>query len=271
MSAEDQKQFKDALARAKGTGSIGFFGDDRYTFSQEWEAALQALNRLAMFDMLPALDAIMFEDREWLIAVEANKHIIGPSAANRILFAKFVVEHREIADFRINEFEVNDGREFLGCTRLDDGGVQGEISVAVERAKTAIANGERGTEWATFTGATYQCCGVFKVAWLHILVPRRQVPGASLNSNLAAAAHYMLARFHVCAALASQGQMKIVIDGYDERKRGAISNGDRDLKSLAISGNRPSLPTSPSPNGLNKAQLRVTLIAEDATRMRRIP
>ena len=31
---------------------------------------------------------------------------------------------------------------------------------------------------------------------------RRAVPRASLDANMAAAAHYMLARFHVCAAQA---------------------------------------------------------------------
>jgi hypothetical protein len=64
-----------------------------------------------------------------------------------------------------------------------------------------------------------------------------------LISNLAAAAHYMAARFHVCAALASQWQMKRVIDGYDAKKRLKIGMGDRDLKSMALTPGNPPFPS----------------------------
>ena len=53
-------------------------------------------------------------------------------------------------------------------------------------------------------------------------------------SNLAAAAHYMLARFHVCAGKATIMQMKTVIDGYDAKKRIAINGGDKELKTIAL-------------------------------------
>jgi len=41
-------------------------------------------------------------------------------------------------------------------------------------------------------------------------------------------------RYHVCAAKAAAWQMKIVIDGYDAKKRGLIADGDRDLKKIAL-------------------------------------
>jgi hypothetical protein len=233
MGVIDQKQFTDAVSRAKGAGSLGFFGDGRYSLSDDWVAALNALNRLAMFDMLPALDAITFDDRRWLIWVEQNKHVIGDASLRRIASAKQIVENREIEDNGLPEALVNDGRQFLGCTRLDDFGVQQVIDDALSQAKVRVQNGERSFE---------PCCGVFAIAWLSVLVRKRRAPGASLISNLAAAAHYMLARYHVCAAKATPWQMKIVIDGYDEKKRGAISRGDRDLKSVAITGNRPFPP-----------------------------
>ena len=73
-------------------------------------------------------------------------------------------------------------------------------------------------------------------------MPQRRRPGSSLIANLAAAAHYMLARYHVCAAKAWPMQMKTIIDGYDEKKRTLIANGDRDMTSLALTGNRPFPP-----------------------------
>jgi len=232
MSVIDEQRFKDAVSQAKDKGSQGLIIDDRYasafgSIRDEWVAALHALNRLAMFDMLPALEAITFDDRRWLIWVEQNKHVIGEGALKRIASAKFIVENREIADHDLLEDQVNDGREFLGCTRLDNAGVQKIIDSALNQARAAIQNGVKGTEWATLGGTANRCCGVVRAAWFPILVGQRRVPGASLNSNLAAAAHYMLARFHVCAAKATKRQMNLIIEAYDEKKRGAISNGHR--------------------------------------------
>lgn len=247
MSEIDQKQFLDAMARVKAKGSHGIIIDDLYTTwygspKDEWVPALHAINKLAMYDMLPALEAITFEERQWLIWAEQNKHVIGDASLKRIMAARFIVEHREIADHGLPEDEVNDGRQYLGCTRLDKVGVQQAIDAALARAKVAIANGEPGTEYATLGSAECQCCGEIRVAWTPILVHQRRVPGASLIANLAAAAHYMLARFHVCSGKASKWGMDRTVDGYDEKKRGAISNGDRDLRSMALTGNRPFPP-----------------------------
>jgi hypothetical protein len=96
------------------------------------------------------------------------------------------------------------------------------------------------------------CCGAVGAAWSPILVNQRRLPGASLIANLAAAAHYMLARYHVCAAKAAAWQMKIVIDGYDAKKRGLIADGDRDLKKIALTGNRPFPPDFAIRNWANK-------------------
>jgi len=176
-----------------------------------------------MFDMLPALAAIDVTDRGWLIALGSQKNL-GQGAVNRFIFSKEVIDSREIEDLGLPEEQVNDGREFLGCTRLDDSGVQQIINHALTTAGASDAR--------------EPCCGGVHAAWAPTLVNQRRVPGASLIANLAAAAHYMLARYHVCAAKAAAWQMKVVIDGYDEKKRVLIATGDRDLKKVALTGNR---------------------------------
>jgi hypothetical protein len=230
VGVEDQKQFTGAMAQARAGGHINFFGDP-YASSDAWVAALHACNRLAMFDMLPALRAISplgQDDIEFVSVVEVNKNVIGQGSVERIKFACTVVRGLEIEDRGVPDDQVNDGREFLGCTRLDNSGVQQEIQTALSRAVLGRA-GE-------------PCCGVNKAAWLDVLVPRRRLPGGSLIANVAAAAHYMLARYHVCAAKAFAWQMKTIIDAYDEKKRNLIANGDRDLKGVALTGNRPFPP-----------------------------
>jgi hypothetical protein len=229
MSAADQKQFLDAVSRAKAGGHISFVGDP-YSTGDEWVAAVQACNRLAMFDMLPAVQAIedQRDDLEFLTAVNANKSVIGEASAQRIRFAFNVITDREIEDVGLPDDQVNDEREFLGCTRLDDDGVQQIINDALHRA-----------------GAVHPdtaCCEAIGKAWSPILVDQRRVPGGSLKANLAAAAHYMLARYHVCAALTYPWQMKKVIDAYDEEKRFLIASGDRELRKIALTGNRPFPP-----------------------------
>jgi hypothetical protein len=223
MGVNDQKQFTDAVA-ARRTGWI----------TEDWKPAIHALNRLAMFDMLPALAAISQLERDDVERLAPG--IIGINATKRIYFANIVVRMREIPDWSgsVPDEQINDAREFLGCTRLDDRGVQFEIDLALDEAKKKGPGGRSGEP----------CCGALKEAWLEQLVKkRRRFPGASLNANLAAAAHYILARYHVCSAKAKPWQMKVVIDGYDEKKRAAIANGDRDLKSMALTaGNRPFPP-----------------------------
>jgi hypothetical protein len=240
MGLADQKQFTDAVALAESKTSL-FFGR---SWNDEWTAALNACNKLAMFDMLPALASLPGEQRRFLLTDagrnpraplptrltpdDSRKRIIGEGGVNRIWFAFDVIMFREIEDHGLPEEQVNDGREFLGCTRLDDDGVRAKIADALAQAKSRGATG---------------CCQVVGVAWTQVLVPqRRAFTGASLVANVAAAAHYMLARYHVCNGLASQRQMKIVVDGYDAQKRVAIVTGDRDMKSIALTPNNPPFP-----------------------------
>jgi hypothetical protein len=223
MGVADQKQFTDAVAKAKA--SPGFLGG---TNDDLWVAALHACNRLAMSDMLPALETLDPRDLIQLQTVEARKNVLGRPASERIWFARTVIEGREIEDRGLPDDQVNDAREYLGCTRLDDPGVWQIINHALTTAGAS--------------SAADPCCGAVGAAWSPILVNQRRVPGGSLIANLAAAAHYMLARYHVCKAKAFAWQMKIVIDGYDAKKRGLIADGDRDLKGIALTGNRPFPP-----------------------------
>ena len=197
-----------------------------------------------MFDMLPALDAITSDDRRFLLTdtprnpraplpprivpSDDRMNVLGKGAFARVTFAISVIEYREIEDLGIPDDQVNDGREFLGCTRLDDAGVWTAINDALAKAKVLSPGGS--------------CCGAIAKAWVPVLVEQRRVHGASLIANLAAAAHYMLSRYHVCDAKARCGQMKTVIDGYDANKRVHIATGDRDLKGVALTGNRPFPP-----------------------------
>lgn len=243
MGAADQKQFTDAVAKANSRSlAHDLFVDD----TTDWVAALHALNRLAMFDMLPALEAISFWDRNRLESTEQRKHVIGDGALKRIQCARRIVELREIQDDGLPPDQINDGREFLGCTRLDDQGVQRVIDDALSSARIAVAAGAEPQE---------PCCGIYRHAWAgrllnnptaydpnSLVAQRRAYPNASLNSNLAAAAHYLLARYHVCAAKATQWQMNVVIEGYDAKKRRAIANGDRELKTIALTPNNRPFP-----------------------------
>ena len=223
MGVTDQKQFIDAVAaRSKGW------------LTEDWTPAVHALNRLAMFDILPALAAISQLQRD---EVERKaRDIVGLNATKRIMFANIVVRMRETPDWSgsVPDDQINDAREFLGCTRLGDAGVQQIIDNSLGAARVVAPT--------IPNFASESCCGVFRYAWLKVLVPKRQAPGGSLIADLAAAAHYMLARYHVCSAKATVNQMKIVIEGYEEKKRAAISHGDPNLKSMAITANRPFPP-----------------------------
>lgn len=229
MGILDQKLFVDLVTRARAGGQINFMGDP-YASGDAWIAALNACNRLAMFDMLPALRAINpkgEEQLDLLTAVEGNTAIIG-GGSWRIKFAYSVVVYHEILDFGIPDDQVNDGREFLGCTRLDDTGVRSEITQALSQAAPLGLGGA--------------CCGTVMAAWTKVLVPKRQSPGGSLIANTAAAAHYMLARYHVCAAKLERYKMKLAVDQYEENKRKLIRQGDVNLKGVALTGNPPFPP-----------------------------
>lgn len=204
------------------------------------------LIRLAMFDMLPVIDELGFFDRSKLASAANLMHEqkrLSDVSYRRIQFAFAVIEKREIQDFQLPNDQVNDGREFLGCTPLNNDEVSRLIQQTLDEADAAIQARKVGTEWAMLGGEKHRCCGAAKVAWLQILVKkRRAVPRASLNANMAAAAHYMLARFHVCAAQASVWQMDQVIEMYDNKKRHAIASGDRDLNSMALTRGNPPFP-----------------------------
>ena len=224
MSAADQQQFVDAVKKAN-EGSVFFL-------KSNLKPAVHALNRLAMFDMLPALAAVRSIDRDNISIVAPD--VIGLEATKRINWARWVVEGREIRDFGLPLDQVNDGREYLGCTRLDDAGVQKIIDDALSRARIEAPGAD------PYKSDT--CCGSVWYAWIKILVVERRKPGASLIANLAAAAHYMLARYHVCAAKATVWQMKTVVAGYDIKKRTVIARGDPELRSMALTSNRPFPP-----------------------------
>jgi hypothetical protein len=223
MGVADQKQFTDAVAARK-----------KSWLTEDWTPAVNALNRLAMFDMLPALAAISQLERENV--EQKARDVVGINATKRIIFANIVVKMREIPDWSgsVPDDQINDGREYLGCTRMDDPGVQQVINDSLTAARAAVPT--------IPNFASESCCGAYRYAWLKVLVPKRQAPGGSLIANLAAAAHYMLARYHVCAAKATATQMKIVIDAYEEKKRGAIASGDANMKSMALTANRPFPP-----------------------------
>jgi hypothetical protein len=158
MGAADQKQFTDAVARSKAGGHVNFFGDP-YANSDAWVAALNACNRLAMFDMLPAVQAISLkgtEDLEFETVVEMNKDVIGQGAAERIKFACTVVWDREIEDCGVPDNQVNDGREFLGCLAWTTQGFSRRFSTlwpADGRARLA----SHAAESTKLRGSTFSC------------------------------------------------------------------------------------------------------------------
>lgn len=226
MSKADQDMFLNAMeARKKDLWG-------------SWNESLGAFNRLAMFDMLPALAALSTLDRN-LLHDQIEKDFSGASL-KRARFAMRVVDRRDIPNFDIPEEQVNDGREYLGCTRLTDNGVQERINTSLDSARQMIREGSNSVAqqhyWAD---GKYQCCTIYKVAWLKVLVPLRQKSGNSLISDLAAAAHYMLCRYHVCMAMCRKGQMEEIIDSYDSKKEFYITLGNKDATWSALTGNRP--------------------------------
>lgn len=238
MGELDRKQFRDAVTDVK-----------KARLGEDWTPVMTPLLRLAMFDMLPVLAALSPADRARLrTAADTLGRRVSAEAWKRLMFAFMVVDNREIVDYGLPHDQVNDGRVFLGCTPLDDDGVRREIALAESEARAMISGGyndpDGGCNAARAKTDEGQCCGVTLVAWEVVLVgKRRQFAGASQISNLAAAAHYMLAKWHVCAGRARRWQMNTVIEGYDDSKRYAIANGDKNLATVAITpGNNPYPP-----------------------------
>jgi len=124
-------------------------------------------------------------------------------------------------------------------------GAQFEIDRLINNAKAGIAADD--PDYTQFLygieGDTVTCCGAVRVAWRYAATYERSRPGGSLIANLAAAAHYLLARAEVCSAHASARQMKMIIEGYDYKKIIAIERGDVHLNSMAqVKGNSPFPP-----------------------------
>src|SRR5262249_26267549 len=69
------------------------------------------------------------------------------------------------------------------------------------------------------------CCGQVEVAFRSLQSARR-VPGASLDIDLAAAEHYLFARFMVCRGAVSAVQMRALVIGYDAKKWIDRARGD---------------------------------------------
>ena len=224
MGAADIREFQAAVAKVE---SARLF--------RNWKPAVHALSRLAMFDMLPAVKSL---NRDQRATIHFNASRMWPTeivrgAYNRIDFAFTVISLREIADLGLFKDQVNDARTFLGCTHLDDDGndVQKAIDDAIFNARAKIARGDIREKETKDT-----CCGHLYVAWFDITERRRAKAGDSLISHLAAAQHYLRARMHVCAAEAGPLQMKALIEGYDEKKRG------KDENEMAINKGNPVFP-----------------------------
>ncbi len=66
-------------------------------------------------------------------------------------------------------------------------------------------------------GDGHACCGQVTVGFRE-LQRRRQVPGASLDLDLAAAEHYLFARYLICMGMVGPFQMRALILGYDIKK-----------------------------------------------------
>ena len=63
------------------------------------------------------------------------------------------------------------------------------------------------------------CCGRVSGAFRN-LQTQRQIPGNSLDLELAAAEHYMFARLMVCSGHVNQTQMRMLVDGYQIKNCG---------------------------------------------------
>ena len=89
------------------------------------------------------------------------------------------------------------------------------------------------------------CCGRVRNAFRN-LQSRRQIPGASLDLELAAAEHYMFARLMVCSGHVSQTQMRMLVDGYHMKKMIDRLRGDPNAEAVT------SNPVSPPDPGVHQ-------------------
>jgi hypothetical protein len=102
----------------------------------------------------------------------------------------------------------------------------GKIRTMIASALDNIGNGDA-------------CCGKVEVGFRNLQAARR-VRGASLDLELAAAEHYMFARFMVCTGTVSAMQMRALVIGYDIKKW--IDRARGNPNAAATTGNPVSPP-----------------------------
>jgi hypothetical protein len=89
------------------------------------------------------------------------------------------------------------------------------------------------------SGNSDACCGRVGIGFRQLQTERR-VPGASLDLDLAAAEHYLFARWMVCTGTVSAMQMRALVIGYDAKKW--IDSARGDPNATATTGNPVSAP-----------------------------
>jgi len=81
--------------------------------------------------------------------------------------------------------------------------------------------------------ASSECCKQVFIAFRD-LQTQRQIPGNSLDLDLAAAEHYLFSKHIVCSGKISPFQMRIVVIGYDAKKLLDKLNKDPDKEQVTI-------------------------------------
>src|ERR1700723_191192 len=115
MSGADQKQFTDAMAKAKAdqvflVAPTMKIGPWHFKLVTGWRCST----------CCPLSSRWIARRDSVANRHEAQKNVIGERGAKRIWFARSVVWGREIEDQGLPDDEVNDGREFLGWTQSRD-------------------------------------------------------------------------------------------------------------------------------------------------------
>ena len=80
---------------------------------------------------------------------------------------------------------------------------------------------------------------VLKLAWIE-LRERRQQPGGSTDLDLAAAEHYLFARFLVASGEVREGQMETIVEVYYNKKLNDSAKGN--ANAMAVTANPVSKP-----------------------------
>lgn len=93
------------------------------------------------------------------------------------------------------------------------------MSVIDSRVQVYIDEGFRNAN------AGVGCCGKVEIAFRYLQALRRK-PGRSLDLELAAAEHYLFARWMVCAGVVRPYQMRLLVVGYDLKKTLDKATGD---------------------------------------------